>query len=80
MRIAETSSPDIRNPCVDHLHTAIASVREQPSRPELIHLFSYWTDYENTDMGVWKPRKALMDAAILPNVRMVGLPRTDKAR
>ena len=36
--------------------------------------------YENTAMGVWKPRKALMDAAILPNVRIVGLPRTERAR
>ena len=36
--------------------------------------------YENTAIGVWKPRNALMDAAILPNVRMVGFPRTERAR
>ena len=36
--------------------------------------------YENTAMGVWYPRNALMDAAILPNVRMVGFPRTERAR
>ena len=70
-RNAPSRSPtrDIFNPSY--------SMGSDPLKSELrFHL----ENHENTDIGVWKPRNALIDAAILPKVLSVGLPRDESVR